>query len=397
MKKNVLLFITFMFLFSVSAHAVTVEFIIGDATIAKVNNETENRELETSPLLAAPYIANDRTMVPIRALSESFNCKVGWDPALREVKIVNSDREIKLYIDSTKAYVNDIEIVLDACPEIRGDITFVPVRFVTENMGYNVAFIPEAKSVLIYDKQDISANGFSAIYPAYDVFNYVIYLTTGLYPNDETDKDGLIRNNIKNAMLCYSYLQNIVDENNLSISDDYFPSSENYEDCYKANVLKGEYAKNLKNYGLEDAVKSYFAEKYQDEALKVYSKEYVCAKHILISSNEISDSDAKKTADKIYNLAKNGGNFDILIEQYGEDPGMKTSPDGYVFTTGEMVEEFEKTAFDLNEGEISKPVKTQFGYHIIMRMPLPKISYEITKSITDDLYFRPIMESFGLK
>jgi len=136
---------------------------------------------------------------------------------------------------------------------------------------------------------------------------------------------------------------------------------------------------------------------HAEELNELYKEEYTCAKHILISSNEISDSDAKKTADKIYNLAKNGGNFDILIEQYGEDPGMKTSPDGYVFTTGEMVEEFEKTAFNLNEGEISKPVKTQFGYHIIMRMPLPEISYEITKSITDDLYFRPIMESFGLK
>ena len=91
MKKILVTFIALMLLLSVSASAVTVEFIIGDATMAKVQNGTADRNLETAPLLAAPYISNDRTMVPIRAVAESFNCNVGWDGATRKVTITSSD------------------------------------------------------------------------------------------------------------------------------------------------------------------------------------------------------------------------------------------------------------------------------------------------------------------
>ena len=49
---------------------------------------------------------------------------------------------------------------------------------------------------------------------------------------------------------------------------------------------------------------------------------------------------------------------------------METNPNGYVFTYGEMVEEFEEAAFALEVGEISEPVKTSHGYHIIKKLPL---------------------------
>ncbi len=62
--------------------------------------------------------------------------------------------------------------------------------------------------------------------------------------------------------------------------------------------------------------------------------------------------------------------FAALKEQYCEDTGKQTYPDGYTFTTGTMVKEFEETVKALGEYEISDPVKTSYGYHVIVRLPL---------------------------
>ena len=51
---------------------------------------------------------------------------------------------------------------------------------------------------------------------------------------------------------------------------------------------------------------------------------------------------------------------------------MKTNPNGYVFTYNEMVKEFEQASFELEPGQVSQPVKTSYGYHVILKMPLPK-------------------------
>ena len=62
--------------------------------------------------------------------------------------------------------------------------------------------------------------------------------------------------------------------------------------------------------------------------------------------------------------------FSELKEQYCEDTGKTAYPDGYTFTPGTMVQEFEDTVKAQESFEISDPVKTSYGYHIIMRLPL---------------------------
>lgn len=61
--------------------------------------------------------------------------------------------------------------------------------------------------------------------------------------------------------------------------------------------------------------------------------------------------------------------FAELKEQYCEDTGKASYPDGYVFTSGTMVAEFENTCKELEEYKVSDPVKSNYGYHIIMRLP----------------------------
>ena len=75
-----------------------------------------------------------------------------------------------------------------------------------------------------------------------------------------------------------------------------------------------------------------------------FNEDYVCAKHVLISStddegNELTGdalTEAQAKANEVLEKAKSGTDFDTLIAQYNEDPGMQYYPDGYVFTEGKM-------------------------------------------------------------
>jgi len=62
--------------------------------------------------------------------------------------------------------------------------------------------------------------------------------------------------------------------------------------------------------------------------------------------------------------------FDQLADQYSEDTGRETNPDGYVFTPGTMVESFENAVAALEPGQISDVVESDYGYHIILRKDL---------------------------
>ena len=59
--------------------------------------------------------------------------------------------------------------------------------------------------------------------------------------------------------------------------------------------------------------------------------------------------------------------FNELMNEYSEDTGLKSNPDGYTTTTGKMVAPFEEAALALKPGEISGIVESTFGYHIILR------------------------------
>ncbi len=100
--------------------------------------------------------------------------------------------------------------------------------------------------------------------------------------------------------------------------------------------------------------------------------DYYVAKHILFTfDGRDSEEDALKEANAAYERAVNGENFEELIDELGEDPG-QTSEYGYMFTEGEMVEEFENTVKSLEIGEISEPVRTDYGYHVIKRYDIAR-------------------------
>ncbi len=391
MRKIISLIITILMLATLSAGATTVEFIIGDTTMATVQNNTIDRQLTTSQLQAAPFISNDRTMVPVRAVSESFNCQVSWNGELRQVKIVNGSDEILLYIDSVSATVNGSEITLDAAPVIVGDITFVPVRFVTETLGYNVVFIPGLNSVIVYDQNDkTSINGDSIVFPVADIMNYNIAMNYGVHPEETDDAD--YKDYSAFLLNLYDYYGNYITNNSLELPEEFYITPSNLETAYPANILKGEVSLLFGLLGSESVTKSHLAEINAEEIAAYYEKNFTSAKHILISLDTYSEEEALALAQEVYDALAAGADFDELVLEYNEDPGMFQNPNGYVFTKGEMVKEFEDAAFSLKPGVVSAPVKTVYGYHLIQGVKLPEMTEDAKQKCVNALYINPIVQ-----
>ena len=101
------------------------------------------------------------------------------------------------------------------------------------------------------------------------------------------------------------------------------------------------------------------AKKFYDENKDQFAqKEAVSAKHILVDNEE----KFKEIMEKINN---NEITFEEAAKQYSNCPSGQQGGDLGMFNRGMMVPEFEEAAFTLDINEVSEPVKTQFGYHLI--------------------------------
>lgn len=96
-----------------------------------------------------PVIVDGRTLVPARSVFEAMDGEVGWDAAAREVTVNRDDVIVKLKIDSKKAYINGMETMLDVPARIIRDRTMIPVRFVSEAAGCEVSWDEKNRTVSI--------------------------------------------------------------------------------------------------------------------------------------------------------------------------------------------------------------------------------------------------------
>ncbi len=137
---------TFSLLLILALFAVTIPVIADTNISVSVNGNAVDFSAYDNVM---PYIESDRTLVPIRALAENMGFTVNWDDATRTVTVKGGDTEITLVIDSDKATVNGEEKVLDVPARITSDRTFIPLRFVSENMGATVEWNDADRSISI--------------------------------------------------------------------------------------------------------------------------------------------------------------------------------------------------------------------------------------------------------
>ena len=133
----------------------------------KINDVNYTVNGQAKKMDAKPFISNSRTLVPLRFIVEAIGGDVQWDGDNRVVTVNSNGKNIILPIDSKKIKVDGREIAIDQAAIIKGDRTYVPIRFIAENLGMNVNYINESREIEIsffedrkdLDKKNIEANG----------------------------------------------------------------------------------------------------------------------------------------------------------------------------------------------------------------------------------------------
>ncbi|MGD9017752.1 MAG: peptidyl-prolyl cis-trans isomerase, partial [Desulfobacterales bacterium] len=118
------------------------------------------------------------------------------------------------------------------------------------------------------------------------------------------------------------------------------------------------------------AVSKEEVEEYYEENLDAFKKpESVQARHILLKVEEDADestvASVRQKADDIYRMVIDGQDFAELAKTYSDGPTRDTGGFLGTFERGTMVEPFEEKAFSMSSGDVSEPVRTDFGWHII--------------------------------
>jgi peptidyl-prolyl cis-trans isomerase C len=131
---------------------------------------------------------------------------------------------------------------------------------------------------------------------------------------------------------------------------------------------------------------------YEESVSKLTPEEEVRARHILVDSED-------KAKEVIVKL-KAGGDFAALAKEFSKDPGAAEGGDLGYFTKDQMVAEFADAAFKMKVGDISDPVKSQFGWHVIKledRRKKPVPPFEQVKDQIEQFLVRKAQSDLVLK
>ncbi len=91
---------------------------------------------------ASPYIENDRTFVPIRFVGEALNASsINWDGSNRAATLTFNNTTMYLPINSKHVTINGQSYTIDAPIRIKSNRTFVPLRLISEILGYDVQWV----------------------------------------------------------------------------------------------------------------------------------------------------------------------------------------------------------------------------------------------------------------
>ena len=133
------------------------------------------------------------------------------------------------------------------------------------------------------------------------------------------------------------------------------------QDLYAQILSEKLYAKVTTGTKVTDADISKYYGQHKTDYQQAATRD---VRHILVNNKTLADS--------LYSQLKSGADFGALAKKYSKDPGSKNSGGKLTISKGQTVAPFDKVAFALKTNELSKPVHTQYGWHIIQALSAVK-------------------------
>lgn len=132
------------FTYNAKANSLSIIRLTADKDLIKVSVDGDYLSFDQPPVLA-----NERTLVPFRAIFEKLGANVDWSGETQTVTAVKGETEITLKIGESAIYVNGEKKELDVALQIVNDRTLVPVRAISESLGCEVGWDGNTKTVII--------------------------------------------------------------------------------------------------------------------------------------------------------------------------------------------------------------------------------------------------------
>lgn len=321
----------------------TVSLSIGSTELYKNGSLVSKLDV---PAMIVEEEGESRTLVPVRAISEAFGCKVDWDGESRTAIITD---------------IND-------------------------------------DTVLIVDRFPVSAD-------FYRYFRFNTANTLGIREDDEYDNEMLKSATVKSICEYYSMQKTASEYGRTPYSAEVKSKVNSVFDKYKG-YYGNTFDKVLADTGMTEEIfrNVLTVSHFEDEILEsvrevtlatpaedrvnelMNDDGYIRATHILFTDRESAEAAYKKAADAT------DAEFIEMAKTLGADAGLAANDGSYYFSEGTMIEEFEDAAFDLKEGETSGIVESEkFGYHIIRRLPKDR---EYIAANIDEMYFFKMAANF---
>ena len=114
----------------------------------KISLYVNGEKIETT---MPPVQLYDRVLVPSREVFEPMGAKVEWDNNLKKVTVTYKSDTMILYVNNQTVSLNGKEIFIDVPPKIVNNKVMIPVRFISENLGFTVDWNSSDRSVSIYE------------------------------------------------------------------------------------------------------------------------------------------------------------------------------------------------------------------------------------------------------
>ena len=324
-------------------------------------------------------IKEDVSKTVEKVKKEAKNVKKATDNSKKKSSKTKSSQS--KYVSETKKMWIRIGIIAAAI--IIGAVLLVPALNTKSPILTN-------KTVITVDGVKIPADEYS-YYVGSVVDNYAMYYGYDYFENDTNFNSILsyVNQVLKEHYVVYNWALEegcaLTDEEKQEILDQIadmkasYETEEEYRKALEASHLNEELYEKLL---MTDKVIDKFSDKIYDpetskfapasEDVERLGKEngIIASKHILMLPGETDEEDEEILGkmNELLERIRNGEDFDELMNEYSEDPGLANNPNGYTFMDGEMVDEFYDTTNALEIGGVSDVVRSSSGFHIIKRI-----------------------------